>query len=1057
MPTKTPACRVLPGILLVLLAIGRPAAAAEPQSWPMPEWTRAAPGEVGMDAALLEKARDYALRGEGSGYVTRHGKLVFSWGDPKRLYDLKSSTKSFGAAAPAVAEAHISLAAPQDGGTPRDPARITAVGPREFRVRACAEEGQSRLTHAVSRMDLVCRNAGSQAETVTLHVDLSGDGSRKNYDSNEFGGTPTRDFLFIQPPRGPWRQVNGRTEGWVSSVTFSVPRGETKVGLSPWYTYGDYLRFVQTLPEHAHLRKALVGRSDGGREHWELTITDAAVPAEKKRSIYWQAREHACESFSSLAMEGAVAYLLSDEAAGARRQFVFTLHPMGNVDGVAQGYEYRSGYDYPDPRGTASGRLVFDAVDRLRQAFVIAWHNWIAPCDVDSLFYTDGDGGRAVRRGWDLFTQRFPSPRAAGHRWQWETDPLKQNWFGRTLSEGNVHQYALKRYGSRVWGWEMPWWNRDEAGAREAGAAFARAFLATAAAQDAPAVAPAPEAPVVEVPRWEMHEWTLRGRSHVANPYRDAALVGEFTSPSGKTVVLEGFFDGEDVWRLRFAPNETGDWRYLLRGEGVELSERGRLRCVAPRGSGFIHIHPQNPYAFARDDGTAFFPMGDTCYGLYDDSHITPALRQEYLETRRRQRFNFVRMSVGHSEFRAASDSAFWAWGGTPDKPDLDRLNPVFFRGLDGLMRDLQGRGMNVEVLLLNFYRRPFTDTSLWTAARERLWLRYVVARYTAFTNVFLWALANEYETHPDGRYRLDRPGDVEWAVATARLVKQSDPYRHPVTVHPVVSSSTQGQSPRDPFDPPWRIGGFFGEGDAFDVLSQQTSAAYAADWDGRQQRWVRSCTADPPDPWFAVQWDESLSCWTGDVPGVSRSVAADRVYRKPVINTESGYEYLRGASTEGRQVHHTDKVRRTVWRIVCAGGYFAAGFNGTLGHSDAWERKDAPRRYPFVVKDEGAAGQMAVLYDFFTALPFGRMHPWPQVTGEAVALAAPGGVYILYLPHGGRATLDLGEVAGTFTARWFDPRRGTFGEPLEVRGGGPAEFTAPDSADWALLLERAR
>jgi CubicO group peptidase (beta-lactamase class C family) len=64
----------------------------------MPEWSRAAPAEVGMENALLEKARDYALTGEGSGYIIRHGRLVLSWGDPRRLYDLKSTTKSFGAA-----------------------------------------------------------------------------------------------------------------------------------------------------------------------------------------------------------------------------------------------------------------------------------------------------------------------------------------------------------------------------------------------------------------------------------------------------------------------------------------------------------------------------------------------------------------------------------------------------------------------------------------------------------------------------------------------------------------------------------------------------------------------------------------------------------------------------------------------------------------------------------------------------------------------------------------------------------------------------------------------
>ena len=67
--------------------------------WPMPQWSRAAPAEVGMDEAKLAQARDYALTGGGSGYITRHGRLVLAWGDPRQRYDLKSTTKSFGSIA----------------------------------------------------------------------------------------------------------------------------------------------------------------------------------------------------------------------------------------------------------------------------------------------------------------------------------------------------------------------------------------------------------------------------------------------------------------------------------------------------------------------------------------------------------------------------------------------------------------------------------------------------------------------------------------------------------------------------------------------------------------------------------------------------------------------------------------------------------------------------------------------------------------------------------------------------------------------------------------------
>ncbi len=67
--------------------------------WPLPEWQKAKPADVGMDEAQLDRARDYALTGRGSGYITRHGKLVMSWGNLQTRYDLKSTTKSIGVTA----------------------------------------------------------------------------------------------------------------------------------------------------------------------------------------------------------------------------------------------------------------------------------------------------------------------------------------------------------------------------------------------------------------------------------------------------------------------------------------------------------------------------------------------------------------------------------------------------------------------------------------------------------------------------------------------------------------------------------------------------------------------------------------------------------------------------------------------------------------------------------------------------------------------------------------------------------------------------------------------
>lgn len=485
-------------------------------------------------------------------------------------------------------EGPVSWKVPEDGGTPRRSSRITAVSGTEFRIAACAEEDESPLRHAVSRLDLIAVNPSDRTRTVTLHLDLSGDGKRNklDHDARGFGGMPKRDYLYIQEPGQLWRRVDGTVDDWTCTVSFPAAPGETRVGLSPWYTYDHYVRFIASLPTHPHLAVSVAGKSDGGREIRELTITDPSVPGAGKQRIFWHAREHAYECFSSFAMEGLVAFLLSDEAAEVRRRYVVTLHPMTNVDGVALGYEYRWAYDYPKPRATATAAVTWGAIDRLRPDLVITWHNWIAPRDGDVVFYTDGIDGKATRRAWDLFTQRFPSPRAVGHRWLDEANPIRYNWVGRSLSENNVHEYAMKRYGTKVWGWEMPWWGRDAGdptrNARKHGADFGRAFFAVQGILTAPAVSYGSVRPVESVQRGHRHEILVNGTRHVADPAREAAVIGEFTSPSGKRVQVEGSYEGEAGWRVAFSPDEEGGWSCLLRGEGVECFVTGRLVCVRP-------------------------------------------------------------------------------------------------------------------------------------------------------------------------------------------------------------------------------------------------------------------------------------------------------------------------------------------------------------------------------------------------------------------------------------------------------------------------------------------
>ena len=66
------------------------------------------------------------------------------------------------------------------------------------------------------------------------------------------------------------------------------------------------------------------------------------------------------------------------------------------------------------------------------------------------------------------------------------------------------------------------------------------------------------------------------------NPFLDYRLTVTLTAPSGASIVVPGFFDGDgqgngtgSVWRARFSANEVGEWRYVAnfrRGDNVALS-----------------------------------------------------------------------------------------------------------------------------------------------------------------------------------------------------------------------------------------------------------------------------------------------------------------------------------------------------------------------------------------------------------------------------------------------------------------------------------------------------
>ena len=61
-------------------------------------------------------------------------------------------------------------------------------------------------------------------------------------------------------------------------------------------------------------------------------------------------------------------------------------------------------------------------------------------------------------------------------------------------------------------------------------------------------------------PIWQREEWTLESSRTYDNALQDVQLSAVFTAPSGEEHKVYGFWDGGKTWRVRFAPDEVGEW-----------------------------------------------------------------------------------------------------------------------------------------------------------------------------------------------------------------------------------------------------------------------------------------------------------------------------------------------------------------------------------------------------------------------------------------------------------------------------------------------------------------
>lgn len=291
------------------------------------------------------------------------------------------------------------------------------------------------------------------------------------------------------------------------------------------------------------------------------------------------------------------------------------------------------------------------------------------------------------------------------------------------------------------------------------------------------------------VERWGMQEISIEGKSG-GNPFVDYSMNGQFVGPH-ESVDATGFYDGDGIYRIRFMPSYIGKYTFNIQGSFSDERFSGSFEVTEPSSKenhGPVHVCQQ--YHFAYADGMRYLPFGTTCYAW----ELQPEqIQRQTLATLAKGYFNKIRFCIFPKHYiHNLKDPIAFPYEGVPmdssiltvdnfkdyegDAPgntwDFTRFNTNYFRHIDDCIAMLGELGIEADIILFHPYDR--WGFSLMSHENDILYLKYVLARFSAYRNVW-WSLANEYD--------LMKKSTADWE-GIARTILEYDPYDHLRSIH---------------------------------------------------------------------------------------------------------------------------------------------------------------------------------------------------------------------------------------------------------------------------------
>ena len=516
--------------------------------------------------------------------------------------------------------------------------------------------------------------------------------------------------------------------------------------------------------------------------------------------------------------------------------------------------------------------------------------------------------------------------------------------------------------------------------------------------------------------KWKKYELTFSSSSVYENPVQDVRTMEvTFFSPAGRKKTINAFWDGNDVWKARFMPDETGPWTFVTNCSDTKNQslngQEGSFLCRPNPDQKDIYKHgpvinPPGTFYLTHSDGTPFFYLACTAWNGALKS--TDDEWDQYLQQRVKNSYSAVQLVTTQWRGCDKSSEGLTAFEGS----GRIRINPEFFRLIDKKIDRVNEHGIVAAPVILWTLQtgngKELSPGYYLPDDQAILLAKYIVARYGG--NHVIWILGG------DGIYT----GTYEQRWKTIGRAVFDGKHQGIVAQHPC----------------------------------------------GRS--WIGEVYKD--EPWLnIIGYQSSHSNSEGTVNWITKGPMSEmwnHLPPRPLINLEPNYE----------EINFTIKDKDV--RNACYWSLFATPVAGiTYGANGIWpwlrqgekilNHSDAPGTSLWNVSINFPGSiQMGYLAQFIKKFEWWKLYP-----SRELLLTQPGNeifnqfvsvvkttdnkTILAYLPV--KLTVKIRKPAGIpYNVRWFNPVTNEYSEGIAADDGSVLTVTSPVESDMLLILEEA-